>query len=785
MLDVILVCRSLLGFSFAFALALPAQCTFDWDGGYPPSGPSGQVAAIVQLPNGDLVAAGSFRYAGTQVVDNLTRWNGSEWLPLGSPDGVVQALAVAANGDLYVGGGFATIGGIAAARIARFDGATWHPLGSGMDGWVNGLLVSSTGDLYAGGNFDHAGGVPAVKVARWNGATWAPLGTGIQGVFVGLFALAERPNGDIVVAGTFASAGGVPADSAARWDGSSWSSLGMPGGGYAQAIVALPNGDIAIGSTLGVWSSNGVTAQPLGYISGAYRLRIAANGDLLFGGGSSTGPAGTVARWDGTTWTPFGGGAPVVRDFFELPNGDIVSGGGLTGPIEGDARAVHRWNGTSWSPIGNPPPPQAIAGMVRTKAGEVVVGGTFPSLGGVAVNHVAKWHGTTWVPLGLGVGGPVTRVAADPGGGVVVGGSFTTAGGAPANGIARWDGTSWSPLGSGMPLAPLDLAVAPNGDVFAVYSPTSPPAAIVITWWNGAVWQLLPYYVLMPGRIAVLPDGRLVAHGLLGGMGAWDGVSWTAMPSPGNYISDLEVLPDGSLFALGTGPVQRWNGTGWQTLGPGQLQFAFGIAQLPNGDPVIAGQLPGLARGVCRWNGSSWQSLGTAGPAMGVERVVAADDGDLFVSGTFQEFAGDITFRLALGVPTCRAEVTPFGSGCAGSVGPLELTTADRPWVGTTLTTLTTGIAGSSIAVQSVGWNPLARPLAGGFPGCVLLVQAEWFDTLSPLGSTVTANLAIPNTPALAGAAFGTQTIVFEFGPGFTLLGTASSSALAFVVGAL
>lgn len=763
-------------------LPLAAQCGLDWRGGFPPGGPSGQVAAIVRLPNGDLLAGGSFRYAGDLVVDNLARWNGTGWTPFGSPDGVVNALVVAANGVLYVGGGFSTIGGVAASRIARFDGTNWSDVGGGTDGWVHGLLVASNGDVYACGGFDHAGGQPANKVARWDGTTWSPLGTGVPSLFYLVAALDERPNGDIVIAGNFPSAGGVPAPGAARWDGFAWSSLGMSGLVAAQTIAALPNGDVAIGCSTGVWLSNGATAQPIGNAGSASRLRVAANGDLLYGGNPFGTPASSVARWNGTTWASLGSSA-IVRDLIELPNGDLVTGGGATGPTAVDANAVQRWSGTSWSRLGGPPAP-VIAGMVRTKTGAVVVGGSFTSIGGVAANRVATWTGSTWQPLGLGVDGPITKVAASADG-VVVAGSFTTAGGVPALGIARWDGANWSALGSGMPLPPLDLAVAPHGDVFAVYSPTTPPNAVVITWWNGATWQLLPYYALSPGRIAVLPDGRLVSTFLIGGMAAWDGATWTPIAFPQSYVIDLEVLPDGLLYAVGSPAVQRWTGSGWQPLGGAQLTYGYGIAQLPNGDPVVTARTSSGAPAACRWDGSNWQTLGVANPSTAVASIAAADSGDLFVSGTFQEFAGDVTFGLALAVPTCPALVAPFGAGCVGGGGLLALATDDRPWLGTTMTSQTTGITTNSIALQAVGWQPLAVPLPAGGPGCALLLQPQWLDVLAPIGTAATANLVIPATTSLVGAAVATQTIVCEFGPGATLLGTASSNALAMRIGAL
>ena len=58
--------------------------------------------------------------------------------------------------DLYAGGCFTTAGGSAANNIAKWNGSSWSPLGSGMNGAVYALAVSGS-DLVCGGLF-HDGG---------------------------------------------------------------------------------------------------------------------------------------------------------------------------------------------------------------------------------------------------------------------------------------------------------------------------------------------------------------------------------------------------------------------------------------------------------------------------------------------------------------------------------------------------------------------------------------------------------------------------------------------------
>jgi hypothetical protein len=70
------------------------------------------------------------------------------------------------NGELIAGGDFTTAGGVAANNIARWNGNAWQPLGSGTNGGVN-ALIGYNGELIAGGWFTTAGGVDSAYWARW------------------------------------------------------------------------------------------------------------------------------------------------------------------------------------------------------------------------------------------------------------------------------------------------------------------------------------------------------------------------------------------------------------------------------------------------------------------------------------------------------------------------------------------------------------------------------------------------------------------------------------------
>ena len=210
------------------------------------TGVDGIVQAVLRLPNGDLVAAGSFTTADGVPAASIARWDGAAWSALGSGlDGTAYALAWDDDaGLLIVGGAFTNAGGAPASRIAAWNGSSWSTLDSGFDGPVYALCRSAQGDLLVGGAFTTAGGAPAAHVARWNGTSWSPCGAGTGGT---VFALAALPDGDFVAGGQFASAGGAPAANVARCDGSDWTPFGSGADDVVLAATWSPNGELWLG----------------------------------------------------------------------------------------------------------------------------------------------------------------------------------------------------------------------------------------------------------------------------------------------------------------------------------------------------------------------------------------------------------------------------------------------------------------------------------------------------------------------------------------------------------
>jgi hypothetical protein len=273
---------------FSSAGGVSANRIARWDGNAWAALGSGMnypVRALATLPNGDVVAGGDFNVADGAVVRCVARWDGGQWWPMGT--GMLSSLQTAAvyavtalpNGDVMAGGSFSGggPGNFELSAIARWDGTAWRPTAS-MIGLVRALTPLPNGDFVAGGEFTEAGGAIVNRIARWYGMSWSPLGSGVN---LAVLAMATLPNGNVVAGGTFTTAGGVAANSIAQWDGSVWSPLGAGTDGPVKSLFALPNGDLIVGGSF--TTAGGVAANRIARWDGAVWAPLGAgtNGDVL------------------------------------------------------------------------------------------------------------------------------------------------------------------------------------------------------------------------------------------------------------------------------------------------------------------------------------------------------------------------------------------------------------------------------------------------------------------------------------------------------------------------
>jgi len=629
----------------------------------------------------ELYAAGSFSRAGALFVNNIAKWDGEHWSPLGTNfftngvNGTARALAVHDDGSgpaLFVAGDFSQAGGMAATRIARWNGS-WSVLNGGPSGRVYSLAVYDDGagpDLYAAGGFVNAGGIPVHSVGRWDGSSWSSLGTGLDpNLFTNAYALAAFDDGSgpaLFVGGSFSTAGGVPASNIARWNGTSWSAVGAGADGTVLALAAFDDG------------------------SGP---ALHAGGDFTNAGGS---PASHVAKWDGATWSALGGGVDdtvLALAAHDDGGGAALYAGGFFTLADGvSAPYVARWDGSGWSAPGtwDSEPIRALAVYDDGGGSQLFAGAQWA--GNPGEKHVARFDGTEWRDLGTGLDGAVGSLAVfDDGNGpaLYVGGQFARLDGVPVEGSLRWDGVSWTDLGSanrfGAMLVDDDgtgprLLAATSGGVVAWDGVTSTPLGIGL---SGTVLTMTRFD---DGNGSALFVGGFLSVGGLPSVGVarWDGTSWSAVGGQvNNFVLSLAGHDDGNgpaLFAGGhfttigglvVNRIARWDGTAWSALGSGMNNSVSSLVVHDDGSgpALYAGGRFSQASGtpvtyLARWNGSSWSPFGTW--TFEVNGLFVVDDGEgpaLFASGPFAQGVP------ALGLAKWNGTVwSPLAGGISGNI---------------------------------------------------------------------------------------------------------------------
>ena len=166
-----------------------------------------------------LFAAGRFGTINGAPMNNVAKFDGTNWLPLGSGlpttlTGDMEAIAIF-EGDLHVGGSPS-----GNANVHRWDGSTWTPLGQNLGGRTTSLAVFDDGSgeaLYAGGTAQ-----PGInQFAKFVGGQWVAVGgfpspssSPFPSVF-GLLAAGDR----LYVGGSFTEINSTPVNRIAAWVG--------------------------------------------------------------------------------------------------------------------------------------------------------------------------------------------------------------------------------------------------------------------------------------------------------------------------------------------------------------------------------------------------------------------------------------------------------------------------------------------------------------------------------------------------------------------------------------
>ncbi|HEX5053176.1 MAG TPA: hypothetical protein VFZ65_15480 [Planctomycetota bacterium] len=824
----------LAAFAFAPCKPIAAQCLPEWLPGEPKPVPGGIVnASTTWDPDGagpapSVLVVGGLLTAGTSSQVAVATYDGTTWSPLGALAGTVRALAVH-NGQLHASVTSVTpFGSFASVQV--WDGSTWQAIGNLGSGFVN-AMTTFNGQLVVAGSFFSITGTVANNIASWNGTSWSAFGTGVQGTVRALAVF----NSVLHVGGSIFNAGGLTVGNLAIWNGSTWVAtpsfnntvealavrsgitLGTAtlfvGGAFTSFTVgtqvvaashvasftALTNSWAAVGSGLPGARCTSLLARSTGttsfvllagiedaasqqrvwqFSSGAWSA-LGSLGDgstniwpatIAFFGGSNTvglnSSSTAVRAFDGSQWQGVvGQGVPNIVFAVEPVGNEVVIGGSFT-TIHGVAvNGVARGSSGSWTPLGTGVTGgQGVFALTTAANGDIIAAGDFTTAGGFSANRIARWNGTAWAPLGTGLNGPALALLALPNGDIVAAGDFTTAGGVSASRIARWNGITWAPLGLGFPARVNALARLDNGDIVAGgnFLTTGALAVNRIAQWNGSTWLALGGGCNnIVFALATAPTGELyvggrftAAGGLNARLASWKNGVWTPINLLGLNAVDIAALavhPNGTLLI-------------------GGATFSFSL-----------GPFGGFSTNLLMVRNGTQSSLDVKGSL--VYDIAASSD--IVIGGIFDSAGGVIAGNVARFHAPCPATSTPYGVGCSGLTGPLTLQALEAPWLGGSYRLRAANYGPTGFGLQILGLPQVSLPLsvvfAEALPGCRISTIATFLDVVLPVGGAVTFGGSVPLDSSLIGFEFQAQ--AWQFETGASGLAVSSSNGVQLVIG--
>lgn len=344
-------------------------------------------------------------------IDNVGRWDGTDWKPMGSLQLKVHAFASFAS--RLVAGGADLPADAEHGALAMWHEGTWERFGEDLDGTVLALAVWRD-RLVVGGRFSVRGLPETRNLITWDGRAWRELPTdGLGGGDNNVRALSVLGD-DLIIGGTFAEVAGTVANNVARYDGRRWHDVGGGTDGRVDALVVHDGVLYAAGSfgkagasvlpSLAAW--DGLAWRQVGGLfadSGPqHRVNSLKSRDgRLLAAGVLPGGLGGLATWDGSTWRAVG---PEIRgavdseifhsQLIAIATGERVHPGDWDGA---DQFSLVTWTGVRWQWL-HAPTTGIISNHARMAlhAGELVVAGRN---GPRAPAQLEAWRNGSWTTL--------------------------------------------------------------------------------------------------------------------------------------------------------------------------------------------------------------------------------------------------------------------------------------------------------------------------------------------------------------------------------------------------
>lgn len=560
----------------------------------------------------------------------------------GAP-GTINAL-LSFDGSLYVAGQFSRAGGVNAENIARWDGVQWSPVGSGVPGIVRDLIAvpgpAGATSLHGVGRCFVGDGVSS-PLSRWDGSEWLP-DPRFNGDAVDAHVY-PTANGSLYLAGTFAIPNASPIRTRTSLVklGASVESINVSGNVMRLTSMRFNNAEhlIAAGSfdvihatnALDIAKYNGTAWTAFPSIPVGMRLnqvealaKVAVNGatttptDQLWVSGYSTGTFIWTPNVANGTWQQ----APGTAAFSLAPSvlyadtrvalfprmlaaGPLFNFGGTrelailenttwttVSPFASDSSLQSIYAITTYSPSPTANPPLIVAGQFD---GLWQAPGTTSFAPLQRFDSIASFDTGVLSPFGaeqgVGVTTPGVRgIAYNPASDqLLVVGEFTDRDGRPQSGaIAQWRDGEWSTPDSGLigvanRVVPYGLGFVTSGRFQVRGEPETTHAAFVSETGDisttGAP-TLGGNNSLVSGTIAGVE--RLFGDSQ-GAVREWSNGAWTNLPTLFGTVRGLRIQPDvvagsdntlyafGLNLASGARPLVRLVNGAWQVVGDSSI----------------------------------------------------------------------------------------------------------------------------------------------------------------------------------------------------------------------
>jgi hypothetical protein len=315
----------------------------------------------------NLFIGGYFTAAGGQPANNIVRWDGNNYHPMGEgiSGGMMPNVTALEswNNRIIIGGGFTEAGGQQANNIVSWDGDNYRRLGTGITSGVK-ALKSDNDQLFIGGRFTHAGGQPVNNIVRWDGNNYHPMGDGFNDIVYAL----EIFNDELHIGGRLVNDQAV--NNIVRWDGDNYHQL---------------------------FGTNGVNNR-------FHTLKVI--NDVLYIGGFfnqiNNEPATNMVSWDGANINTAIGIANYEFNALGSFNGQVYMGGLQMIFHENPPANTLRWDGEIHNNLGVGV--NGIVNAIVTFNNRLIIGGGFTEAGGQLASKIVGWDGDNYHPMGAGIG---------------------------------------------------------------------------------------------------------------------------------------------------------------------------------------------------------------------------------------------------------------------------------------------------------------------------------------------------------------------------------------------